>query len=240
MLHRNVARLVRRGAADDRDLRVNVREVEPLAAVELDELDDVRARGVVHLAAVAARVDESVEAHARHHPGAPCGGFAAHVEENAGRNVVRRHLVRRDHLPDRRRRHRRRPARIGAGDHGLQQAPARDVVDALDAVHVAGGDRQEEGQVARPALAGEALADRREHPVGAREPRRRARRDDRAVRDEPRGLFERDDLRARHAVTVSYRAQPLPRWPKSKTPGCRISARISADSTSRGPGRLKY
>ena len=36
------------------------------------------------------------------------------------------------------------------------------------------------------------------------------------------------------------RASRFPRWPKSITPGCRISARISADSTSRGPGRLKY
>ena len=33
---------------------------------------------------------------------------------------------------------------------------------------------------------------------------------------------------------------PLPRCPKSKRPGCRNSDRISADSTTRGPGRLKY
>ena len=34
-------------------------------------------------------------------------------------------------------------------------------------------------------------------------------------------------------------AWPVPLCPKSNTPGCRISARISSDSTSRGPGRLK-
>jgi len=34
--------------------------------------------------------------------------------------------------------------------------------------------------------------------------------------------------------------QPVPWRPKSNRPGWRISARISADSTKRGPGRLKY
>lgn len=41
-------------------------------------------------------------------------------------------------------------------------------------------------------------------------------------------------------VGVQQRTQPVPLWPKSKSAGCRSSARISADSTSRGPGRLKY
>ena len=34
--------------------------------------------------------------------------------------------------------------------------------------------------------------------------------------------------------------QPAPSWPKCNWPGWNISARISKDSTSRGPGRLKY
>src|SRR5262245_63775273 len=113
------------------------------------------------------------------------------------------------------------------------------MVDTLDAVHVAGGDRQEESQIARTAFAGEPLTDRGEYAIGAREPRGRATGDDRAVRDQACGLLERDELRAGHAGTASNRSQPWPRWPKS-TPGCRISVRISADSTRRGPGRLKY
>ena len=46
----------------------------------------------------------------------------------------------------------------------------RDVVDALDAVHVAGGDRVERGQVARMARRGEALADRRSTASGQPSP----------------------------------------------------------------------
>jgi DNA-directed RNA polymerase subunit RPC12/RpoP len=36
------------------------------------------------------------------------------------------------------------------------------------------------------------------------------------------------------------RCQPVPTWPNAKTLGCNNSATISSDSTSRGPGRLKY
>jgi hypothetical protein len=62
------------------------------------------------------------------------------------------------------------------------------VVDAVDAVHVAGGDRVEEGQVA--ALAGRrvALAESAQDGIGAAEPARRADRHGRPRRDAPDGL----------------------------------------------------
>ena len=44
-----------------------------------------------------------------------------------------------------------------------------DVVDTLDAAHVAGGDRVQRRQIARMALAIEALADRLQHQIRAAE-----------------------------------------------------------------------
>ena len=41
-------------------------------------------------------------------------------------------------------------------------------------------------------------------------------------------------------ASVYSRRQPAPSWPKWKSSGCIISARISSDSAIRGPGRLKY
>ena len=79
-----------------------------------------------------------------------------------------------------------------------------DVVDALDPVHVAGGDRMERGQVARVALCVEARADRGQHPVRAAEPGGGGDRDHGPVRDPRRRRLGRDDLRS-----------PLLRTPRS-------------------------
>jgi hypothetical protein len=48
-----------------------------------------------------------------------------------------------------------------------KQAILRDVVDALDAVHVARGDRMDRGQVARVPLGLEPRAERCEHHIRA-------------------------------------------------------------------------
>ena len=40
-------------------------------------------------------------------------------------------------------------------------------------------------------------------------------------------------------MSAQRRCQPVPSWPNEKSSGCRISARHSTESTSRGPGRLK-
>ena len=53
--------------------------------------------------------------------------------------------------------------------HPRQQARLGEMVDALDAAHVAGGDRMQRGEVARMAVGVEALADRRQHGVGTAE-----------------------------------------------------------------------
>ena len=78
-----------------------------------------------------------------------------------------------------------------------------DVVDALDAVHVAGGDRMQRRQVARVALGVEARADRGQHRVRAAEPARGADRDHRAVGDQ-----RRRRLRPRRS-SKCHRSEPL-------------------------------
>ena len=59
-------------------------------------------------------------------------------------------------------------------------------------------------------------------------------------KDSRSGTYVVDELLVHHGDRSSKRSQPRPSWPKLKASGCRISARISRDSTTLGPGRLKY
>src|ERR1700722_481006 len=55
-------------------------------------------------------------------------------------------------------------------------------------------------------------------------------------------ISRQDSYIARQAIRndkIHHRAQPRFSWPKEKNLGWRISANISIDSTTRGPGRLK-
>ena len=67
----------------------------------------------VHLAALAAGIDEGVQPDLGQHAGATSGGVGVHVEEHAARQVVRLDLVIADHPPDFRR-GQRRTARSGS------------------------------------------------------------------------------------------------------------------------------
>ena len=173
------------------------RKVQPFGAVEFDHAHEVLARRAIHSGALAARIDEGVEADLRENAGGASRGAPQHVEDQAARQVVRFDRVLEDQPPDRRHRQRRGAARIAAGDHALQKARPGEMVDAGDAVHVPGADRMYRGQSARPALARETLADRLQHPVRRVQAARRADRHDRAVRDQPRGVVRTHRLSQR-------------------------------------------
>ena len=197
VLHRDVAAGIGGGAADDRHVRRERAKVQPLVAIELDHAHEVLARRAVHLAALAARIDEGVEPDLGEDPCPARRPGAQHVEDQAARQIVRLDRVFQDQPPDRRHRQRRRAARIAAGDHALEQARLRQMVDPGNAVHVAGADRMQRGQSARPPLAREALADRAQHPVRRIQAAGRADRHDGAVRDQARGIVRTHCLRQR-------------------------------------------
>ena len=190
-----VAAFVGGGRADDGDVGHDGREVQPVLPVEaLLAHHRVPGGGGVHGTALLVGVDEGAHAHLRQHAGAARGRVAVHVEQDAARDVVGLDLVVDDHLPDGRHGQRRRAARVRAGEHARQQARLRDVIDALDAVHVAGGDRMQHGQPPRLAFVIEALAERPQHLVGTAEPARRADGHDVVRADERGRLRRRDDL----------------------------------------------
>ena len=103
MLIGQVAALVGRGGADDRDMRRDGRKIEPLLAVELLDAHDRIAGGRVHRAALMARVGEGVEADLGQHARPLGGRLAMHVEQDAGRDIVGGDRIVADHLPDLRR-----------------------------------------------------------------------------------------------------------------------------------------
>ena len=172
---------------------------EPVVAGEADARDDrLGARLGVHRAALVGGIDERVHADLRQHARPLRRRLAMHVEQDAGRDVVGGDRVVADHLPDERRLGGGRAGGIGAGEHAGEAAGLGEMVDALDAPHVAGGDRVQRGEVARMALGVEPRADRREHRVGAAERRGRRHRDDRAVGDQAGRLSSGKDARLGH------------------------------------------
>ena len=179
-----VAAFVGAGGADDGDLRRDRREIKPFLAVELFDAHDRVGRRRIHGAALLARIDERVEADLGQHARPLGGGFAVHVEQDAGRDVVGGDRVLADHLPDSRRLGRGGAGGVGAAKRLLQQAGLGQMVDALDAPHVAGGDGVQRGQVARMTLRLEARADGGEHRVRTAEAGGGGDGDDGAVGDE--------------------------------------------------------
>ena len=91
------------------------------------------------------------------------------LEQDARRDVVGLDGAVLDQRDDLGWRRRRWPARIGAGDDPLDLPRVGEVIDPVDAVHVAGGDGVEERQVAALAVGGEPGPEGREHGVRAAE-----------------------------------------------------------------------
>ena len=193
VLHRDVAVLVRRGAADDRHVGRDVREMQPLLAAEFDQADDVVLGCGVHLAAMAARIDEGVEPDLGQHAGALSGGVADHVEQNAARHVIGGQVVGADHLPDLGRFPVRRTARVRSRDDPAHQARLGQPVDPVDPVHVARRDGQEQVQIAGMPGGVEGFADGFQGEIGRSEAARRTDRDGSAVGDALHGFLGRDD-----------------------------------------------
>ena len=147
VLARQVAELVGGGGPDDRDVDRDGPHVEPLAAVEIDDLDDVLGRPGVHPPAVPSRVHEGVLADLGEDTGLPDRRRAMQLEQDARRDVVGLDRAVLDERDDLRWGGRRRAARVGAGDDALDLSRAREVIDPVDAVHVAGRDGMEQRQV---------------------------------------------------------------------------------------------
>ena len=184
-----IAALVRCGGANDRDIRVYRLEIKPVFAVEgFPPHDRFGARGVVHGAAVLFGIDECVHADLGQDARALAGAFAQHVEHDTGRDIVGRHLVLDDHLPDQRWIRFRGARRITPADDLFQASRLSDVIDAFRAEHVAGGDRMDRCQVARRTRLVEPFAKRRQNGVGTAKAAGGVHRNDRAILDKLHGF----------------------------------------------------
>jgi hypothetical protein len=152
-------------------------------------------RADAFMAAVEARIDERAQPDLGQHARALGCHVAQHVEQHAARQVPRRNLLVADHGADARRLERRRSARIRATDHPGEHAGLGEVIDALDAVHVAGADGHDDGQAARPALGAEARAQRREEGVRRVQSGRAAHREHGAIRHQRGRALQGNDFR---------------------------------------------
>ena len=169
--------------ADDRDVDVDRRVEQVVVAVDLHQLDEVVGDGV-HLGAFQPRVGVRAQPDLGQHARLPGGGGPVHLEQHSGGDVERLNLIIVDQLPDQRRVQLRAAGRVGAGQHPAQLPRAAQVVDALDAVHVAGGNRVQGGQVCRGAGLGVPLPDCLQHSIGTAKPGRGGDGDDGGVGDQ--------------------------------------------------------
>ena len=142
------------------------------------------------------RIDEGVHADFGQHAGLAGGRVGVHVEEDAAGEVVGLDLVGVDHLPDLRRRHRGRTARIRAGDHPLDQPRLGDMVDARRS-HTCRRRRWDGSSSADCGAPSAANRSPIARSIASGQPRSagRADRDGRAVGDQPGSLSQRDDFR---------------------------------------------
>ena len=171
-----IAALVRRGGAQDADIGNDVWKVEPGVAAEGFAADNRRGGGAgIHRAAFALWIDKRVKADLGQHPRAAGGDVAVHVKEDARGDVVGSDAVFHHHRPDRRHRQAGGARGVGSRDDPRQQPVLCQMVNALDAVHVARRDRADDGQVSGKAVPGEPRADGGQHHVRA--PERGRRRD---------------------------------------------------------------
>ena len=189
MLVGKISSFVGRRCANDRYLRSDGREEQPVVAGEGDALyDRLRRRFCIHGAAFMDRIDERIHSHFGQNAWTLGRRLAMNVEQDSRRHVVGRDRVAGDHLPDCRRFGGRRARRIGTCQNPGETSRFREMVHALDAPHVARGDRMEGREVPRMTLRLEALSDRSQASLGAPERRRRGDRDDRVIGNEASGV----------------------------------------------------
>ena len=132
--------------SNDRHVDVDRRVEQVVAAVDLHQLDEVVGDGV-HFGAFVPRVGVCAQPDLRQHARLPGGGGPVHLEQHPGWNVEGLDLIVVDQLADQRRVELGAAGGVGAGEHSAQLPGSAQVVDPLDAVHVAGGDRMHGRQV---------------------------------------------------------------------------------------------
>ena len=196
--------------------------------------DGFPGRGGRHGAAFPLWIHERVEPDLGQHARPFRSRLPVHVEEDAGRNVVRSDRVLLDHPADRGRIGRGGAGRVGTADRALEEPRPRDVVDALHGVHVPCRDRVERGQIAGMGGFGEAPADRFEHRVRTAEPGRRRHRDDCAVGNDARGLACGQNLHRATTTVPSITALRVPAPPRPPRP-----YRRSESQAARAPVRSR-
>ena len=104
MLIGEIAAFIGSGGADDRDMRHDIGEIEPVLTFKTDLFDDgLFARLIVHCRSLTLGINEGIKPHFGQHAGTLGGRLAMHVKQNARRNIIGRNLIIGDHLPDQRR-----------------------------------------------------------------------------------------------------------------------------------------
>src|SRR5579859_1475847 len=111
------------------------------------------------------------------------------------------------------------------------------MIDAADAVHVAGGYRMQRGEIARMAFRGKAIAECREHLVGAAEPTGGTHGDDVCVPDQLCGLLGGNQLVHVRLAVMRYwfrTAVRRPVWLASSTASAVASERTPSSPVAAG------
>ena len=203
LLEGDVAGRVRRGAADEGDVDLGGGVEQPFLAIDLNELDDLVRRHLVHAGAAMARIDIGMQADLGEEAGLAGGACAVELRDHALGQVVADDLVVLGGLG-----HFRHAAEI-CGDDALQQALVVEAAGA-EAFAVAGAGGHDQGQAARGARVDEALLQggmERLRDAALDEPRRG---DDVVMPDEGDRLLGRDHLIFLHRPVYPQSASHIP------------------------------
>ena len=152
MLIGKITAFIRRGGTDNRHLRHDIGEEQPVLALKIDMPDDrLRCRLFIHRRTLPLGVNKCIKPHLGQHAGTLRRRLAMHVEQNAGRNIIGRDFIIGDHLPDQRRLGPRWPGRIGTTNNLFQKPLLGDVIDALNTAHITRSNRVQRSDILRMA-----------------------------------------------------------------------------------------
>ena len=142
MLIGQVPPLIRGRCADNRNIRDDGREKQPVLVLEIDFPDNrLFRRERIHRATAACRIGERIKAHFGDHAGPFRSRLPLHIEHDPRRHIIGGNVIARDHLPDLRRLPRGGAGGIGARNNLLDAARFGEMINAGNAVHVACGNR---------------------------------------------------------------------------------------------------